>query len=134
MDYIQESLFGKTCMEHSPATAAKTSEPCLRRSAKSQTAGLMFLDLRKENGAVLAPSWETATALHGVRWTPNISQGLHSEENASTLSQILVPNAPEKYYLSRTACEGILRRAAKRGKELPKMLKDALEEAVALNA
>ena len=32
-----------------------------------------------------------------------------------------------KYYLTKRACEGILRRAATRGKQLPPMLKDALE-------
>jgi hypothetical protein len=48
------------------------------------------------------------------------------------LSQILEANAPEKYYLSPKACAGILRRAEKRGKELPPMLKEALEEVVAL--
>lgn len=37
-----------------------------------------------------------------------------------------------KYYLSPKACLGILRRAERRGKELPKMLKDALEEVVAM--
>lgn len=50
----------------------------------------------------------------------------------STLSQILQVDAPEKYYLSARACQGILNRAERRGKELPKMLKDALEEAVKL--
>ena len=35
---------------------------------------------------------------------------------------------PEKYYLSSRACEGILRRAQRRGKELPPMLKEAWEE------
>jgi DNA (cytosine-5)-methyltransferase 1 len=39
----------------------------------------------------------------------------------------LEEQAPEKYCLSRKACEGILRRAAKRGKALPPMLKEALE-------
>ena len=48
----------------------------------------------------------------------------------STLSQILEVNAPEKYYLSAKACEGILRRAERRGKELPQMLKDALEQMI----
>ena len=49
---------------------------------------------------------------------------------ASTLSQILQANAPEKYYLSAKACEGILRRAERRGKELPPMLKEALEQMI----
>ena len=51
----------------------------------------------------------------------------------STLSQILQANTPQKYYLSAKACQGILRRAEKRGKELPPMLREALEEAVCLN-
>lgn len=46
----------------------------------------------------------------------------------STLSQILDLNAPEKYSLSSKAKAGILRRAKKRGKELPDMLRDALLE------
>jgi hypothetical protein len=44
----------------------------------------------------------------------------------------LQANAPEKYFLSAKACAGILRRAEKRGKELPTMLREALEEVVAL--
>ena len=49
------------------------------------------------------------------------------EENASTLSQILMDCVPERYYLSPKACQGILSRASKRGKELPEVLKAALE-------
>ena len=49
------------------------------------------------------------------------------EENVSTLSQILMAGVPEKYYLSQKACLGILRRASLRGKELPLLLKKALE-------
>jgi hypothetical protein len=47
------------------------------------------------------------------------------------LSQILEVNAPEKYHLSAKACEGILRRAERRGKQLPEMLKVALEQQIA---
>ena len=69
-----------------------------------------------------------------------------SEENGSFLSQILTEQVPEKYYLSpkvtphsvgrcpegtegteRLACQGILRRASVRGKELPEVLRTALE-------
>lgn len=48
----------------------------------------------------------------------------------SNLSSILQANAPKKYYLSAKACEGILRRAERRGKELPPMLKTALEQMI----
>ena len=50
-----------------------------------------------------------------------------SEENGSFLSQILTEQVPEKYYLSPKACQGILRRASVRGKELPEVLRTALE-------
>jgi len=50
-----------------------------------------------------------------------------SGASASSLSRILEATPHSKYYLSRTACLGILRRAKKRGKELPPVLKQALE-------
>ena len=48
------------------------------------------------------------------------------EERESTLSQILEETPHQKYYLSEKACLGILKRAEKRGKELPEILKTAL--------
>ena len=49
------------------------------------------------------------------------------DESVSTLSQILMAQVPEKYYLSPKACLGILRRASSRGKQLPEVLRKALE-------
>ena len=49
------------------------------------------------------------------------------EEKESTLSQILEEHPPKKYYLTATACKGILRRAEERGKPLPPQLQAALE-------
>ena len=36
-------------------------------------------------------------------------------------------NVPQRFFLSAKACQGILRRAAKRGKKLPEQLQHALE-------
>ena len=44
----------------------------------------------------------------------------------SRLSQILEVTPQEKYSLSAKACQGILRRAERRGKDLPEMLKTVL--------
>ena len=44
----------------------------------------------------------------------------------TSLSDILEPTPAQKYYLSQTACLGILRRAKERSKELPHQLKVAL--------
>ena len=48
-----------------------------------------------------------------------------------SLSEVLEMDAPPKYYLSAKACAGILRRAEKRGKELPIALRSALEKTAA---
>ena len=122
--------FGKTCPGPSPATAAMTSEPSYRRFVASEDATILYLDLRKASGEIPGVSWETVGALPGVSMMLNTGPAPHNVASVSTLSQILQPNAPEKYYLSAKACAGILRRAEKRGKELPAMLKEALEEVV----
>ena len=70
--------------------------------------------------------WETDGHWLTELSTRNISEYPNAAAE-STLSQILQVEVPEKYYLSPKACQGILRRAAARGKELPEMLKAALE-------
>jgi len=44
-----------------------------------------------------------------------------------SLSEVLEPEAMPRYFLSPKAAQGILRRAAKRGRDLPPMLQQALE-------
>lgn len=52
----------------------------------------------------------------------------HSDASVCSLSDILeTGDLPQRYYLSPRACAGILRRAAKRGKELPPQLREALQ-------
>jgi hypothetical protein len=46
----------------------------------------------------------------------------------SSLADVLETSALPKYYLSQRACEGILRRASKRGKKLPEALEKALQQ------
>ena len=53
--------------------------------------------------------------------------------NPTHLSEILEPNADPKYNLSAKACRGILTRAERRGKQLPPILKTALENQIAVS-
>ena len=124
-----DTLCGKTSQEPSVQTADVTSTPSLKRSAPSLTTGLMFLDLRTGAGNLLGSYWETTSALPGESSTLNTSES-PSVAVECFLSEILQVDAPEKYSLSPKACLGILRRAEKRGKELPPMLRDALMEVV----
>ena len=55
-----------------------------------------------------------------------------SDASVCSLSDTLeIGDLPQRYFLSATACKGILRRAEKRGKQLPPALEQALQ-AVAL--
>lgn len=133
MEGIQESLFGRTFPEHSAATREMISLQSYKPSSKWSNQMFMSLDLRTANGRTPDASWLTAAPSLGVSMTLNTGES-PSVVKESTLSQILEANAPEKYYLSPRACAGILRRAEKRGKELPKMLKEALEEVIYLHS
>ena len=58
---------------------------------------------------------------------PNFQGQSRSEGSVSSLSDILIiGNIPLKYYLTVKCAEGILRRAERRGKPLPPVLKAAL--------
>ena len=77
--------------------------------------------------------WQMDSILPGEQSMLSIGE-YPREEDVSILSQILLADVPEKYYLSQKACLGILRRASARGKELPELLKRALERQAAQSA
>lgn len=130
MEYTQLSLFGRMCQEHSAPTAERTSEQSWKSLCAWNNQTLQFLDLRGgEDGAKPEQSPETDGAWLGDSSTLNIGES-PSVENESLLSQILEVSAPEKYYLSARACQGILTRASRRGKALPELLKTALLEMI----
>jgi hypothetical protein len=86
----------------------------------------MCLDLTPGHGNLLGlPYWETNSVWLGECWTLNSGES-PKDAVVSSLSQILEAAPHPKYYLSKTACLGILRRAEARGKELPPQLKEAL--------
>jgi hypothetical protein len=117
---------GRTSPELSPPQTERTSARCWRKSAELLTATYLYLDLREGYGSLLGPYWEINSHLLGGYMTLNTGPS-HKGAKESILSQILEVTPHHKYYLSRTACLGILRRAKKRGKELPPVLKQALE-------
>lgn len=64
--------------------------------------------------------------LSTCEWTAS-SALFPSDDVVCSLSDILVTHGvPLQYFLSERACAGILRRAEKRGKSLPPLLREAL--------
>ena len=74
----------------------------------------------------LARSTHTRVSLHKGKQKGTEEQCKHTFKISSTLEV----NAPEKYYLSARACQGILTRASRRGKKLPDLLQTALLEMI----
>lgn len=124
MEYVQLSLFGKTSPEHFQADEERIFVPCSGRSQRP-----IFQCLQADDGQT--PAWYEAAefASHGASLTRNIG-ACPNVERESTLSEVLEMNVPQKYSLSPKACSGVLRRAKRRGKELPELLKAALESIV----
>jgi hypothetical protein len=86
----------------------------------------------------LSQASKAHTASHGECLTLSLSEwtGLDGlslkDEGVCSLSDILeIGVVPQRYYLSSTACLGILRRAEKRGKALPTQLLEALQAVAA---
>ena len=133
MEVIQLSLFGKMFPERSVQTAEKTSAPFWKNLPAWNNQTFQFLDLRVggADGAKPEQSPGTDGLWHGDSLTLNIGES-PNVENVSLLSWILEVNAPEKYYLSARACQGILTRASRRGKKLPELLEAALLETIDL--
>jgi hypothetical protein len=118
--------FGKTSPELSAPATEKISGLSSKKSAELLTAPYLYLDLQTGHGSLLGPLWEINSPSLGEYWMLNTGPS-HSGAAESSLSQILEAKPHPKYYLSPTACRGILRRARVRGKELPAVLKKALE-------
>ena len=123
--FAPDTSFGRTCREHSAATEGGISRPSSRKSPGSLSRKPpLFLSLKKD-GQQAAVSWVTDGALLGEYSTHSFGES-PSAAVESHLSQILEDNPHPKYYLSAKACQGILNRAERRGKDLPEALKVAL--------
>ena len=120
---------GRMFQEPSPAEPQKEriSGSSLRRSSELKSVVFQSLDLTPGAGNLLGEFyWELISPWRGDASTLNTGVSPR-EEKESSLSQILQDDPPDKYYLTRKACLGILRRASERGKELPRKLNQALE-------
>ena len=130
-----DSPCGKTCPAVSPADGTRgrggkrrgrTSGRSSRRSSRLRNQHFMFLDLRSGAGNILGPYWEIDPPWLGCGGTLNTSE-CPKDAVESSLSAILQDSVPSKYYLTRKACLGILRRAEEREKDLPEQLELALK-------
>lgn len=70
---------------------------------------------------------------HGECWMRSFS-AWPKDASVCSLLEVLEPCVARKYFLSVKACRGIISRADRRGKPLPKRLQDALERQIMILA
>ena len=101
----------------------------------SEQASLFPPETGVRDGQALVECLDLPESPSGVPWTFSTlagTEGPRPNAAVASLSSVLEPEhlVSPHYYLSSTACSGILRRAEKRGKALPPMLDIALKAVV----
>jgi len=126
--YDLELWCGRTSQEPFPAENQRERISALswRKFAELSAIPFQSLDLTPGSGNLLGEFyWELISPWRGASSMLNTGAS-PKDAVVSSLSQILEAEPLPRYYLSTTACLGILRRASERGKELPPQLKAAL--------
>ena len=116
-NFAPDTSFGRTWLEFSPTSPSRSS------SSRLQTAG-MVLPTGRSTPSTSGARILTCRMEEWCGW----SVPSRRDVGVCGLSDVLERTSGEhlKYFLSRKACAGIVRRAASRGKELPRLLVDAL--------
>ena len=120
---------GKTSLEPSPAgnRRGRTSGLSSKKLFELSSIPYQFLDLTPGAGNLLGVFyWEILSPWRGASLTLNTGASPR-DAAVSTLWQILEDKPHPRYYLTRKACLGILRRSSERDKPLPTALRSALE-------
>ena len=106
-----------------PGGSCGKTSPVFSAQIKGMTSGRSSAKLMKSGILSRGECW----TLNMCEWTDTLVPFL-KEDGVCSLSDILeTGDIPPRYYLSPAACRGILRRAASRGRELPEVLRQALE-------
>ena len=107
---------------------ARTSGSSSKNSSELISIPFMSLDLTPGAGNLLDEFyWELLSPWRGESLILNTGPAPRSGAAGSTLWSILEAQPHPRYFLTRKACQGIIRRAFERGKPLPPQLQQALE-------
>src|SRR5690606_20773816 len=123
----QDTSLSRMCLVYSVPMEAETSPSYLQDLPEN------FQKFLKRDGETADSEKADRMPItsHGAFWTLSSAE-YHNDGVESSLSDVLLPaeSIPPKYFLSPRACAGILRRAEKRGKELPPQLAQILRHVV----
>jgi hypothetical protein len=122
--------YGRTFPESIPQLPTQLPIVIHCELAETESAsGKTYMQMKRTLSPVFWPDFKNSGMGSPTElWTLNTLE-YHSAAAACSLSDILeTGDVPQRFYLSDTACRGILRRAERRGKTLPAALRRALME------
>ena len=130
---MQLTMFESLEDQSQPSSSGKTYQESLAPRTTPLVASLLGSRVKiapwnrqGENGRTLVMCLDPKEQSRGEFLMPNIS-AWPNDASVCSLSQVLeTTSIPQRFFLSSTACAGILRRADKRGKQLPPALEQAL--------
>lgn len=131
MEYFDEGDGGQltflTPEEQTNADGQRKSQTVRKPLSALAAIPYLHLDFTREHVDLFgSPYWELCSPCQAGR--PPLNTGLAPRIPVRTaLSDVLEPDPDWKYYLSKRACLGILRRAEERGRALPEVLGKALK-------
>ena len=121
---------GLDLLANAAGCSGKLQELWKKRKANTSSSKTYLVYYQVTKDEILESSsgrWPTSgILLAGECLMLNTSEFPSAGAVSSSLADVLEISAQPKYYLSQKACEGILRRASKRGKKLPEPLEKAL--------
>ena len=115
-----------------PSSSSSCGSPMSLFGPEGMSSLRTYPDFFPASVAAISPSfsrrWPSSgfTTSPGVCWTADISECPSGGGVSSCLADVLQDSVAPKYFLSPRAAAGILRRAEKRGRELPEHLMMAL--------
>lgn len=117
---IIQSLAHERVCKAKEAACGKRLEESLEYSDLNGLSGKMFPDfslstMAKTSGKSYPTSIRSGIVWRGMCWTQKTLEW-HNDEKGSSLLEVLETSVPEKFYLSRKAVTGILRRTMKYGR------------------
>ena len=133
IDQGYDGQSGKMCPAYFQAKPEMILPASYRCCAAGKSVSLSAGGENAESSLLLldALDWHGECLILNIPEFPNFQGRSRSEGDVSSLSDILVRGSiPQRYYLTAKCAEGILRRAERRGKPLPPVLKTALEHQV----
>lgn len=115
---FSESPSASSCGRTSPASSTPPTTP-LDASSRGLPAKMIRSSRQGVDGRTLVECWDHREQSRGGSSTPNTSEWPNDAAVCSLWQVLERGSIPQRYFLSSTACAGILRRAEKRGAGRP---------------